>query len=382
MQRVAAALKWYLSKIRSTLTILDLALTMQPSVCPDDTNRLQDADYLLQQFISAADPTSAEVWLARLLSEHAEPLIRRVVGSKLRHREERQDVDDVCSEVLLQLTGRLRGLRDAKGPPITNFEAYVATTAQNACYGYLRTKHRTEWNFRNKLKFLLTHRPEFWIRDDQYGQVVCGLTKGEKSAEVNPPLRVTAQTDLNEFLLSNSATVKQAEGNPTSDLVASLLAWFGGTLYFDDLTDLMEEILGVQDRPLAFFQDECIGEGQQVLRDRAPDIVIRLAQSRYLARLWREVGALPVNQRHALLLNLREVGQASALSLFVETGVVNLRQIAETLEIQLDGFVILWNELPLDDNSIATRMGITRQQVINLRKSARQRLERRMRLVD
>lgn len=355
---------------------------MQPSVCPDDTNRLQDADYLLQQFISAADPTSAEVWLARLLSEHAEPLIRRVVGSKLRHREERQDVDDVCSEVLLQLTGRLRGLRDAKGPPITNFEAYVATTAQNACYGYLRTKHRTEWNFRNKLKFLLTHRPEFWIRDDQYGQVVCGLTKGEKSAEVNPPLRVTAQTDLNEFLLSNSATVKQAEGNPTSDLVASLLAWFGGTLYFDDLTDLMEEILGVQDRPLAFFQDECIGEGQQVLRDRAPDIVIRLAQSRYLARLWREVGALPVNQRHALLLNLREVGQASALSLFVETGVVNLRQIAETLEIQLDGFVILWNELPLDDNSIATRMGITRQQVINLRKSARQRLERRMRLVD
>jgi RNA polymerase sigma factor (sigma-70 family) len=355
---------------------------MQPSVCPTDTNRPKDADYLLHQFIFAADPTSAEVWLARLLSEYAEPLIRRVVGSKLRRKEERQDVDDVCSEVLLQLTGRLRGSRDAKGPPIANFEAYVATTAQNACYGYLRTKHRTEWNFRNKLKFLLNHRPEFWIRDDQYGQVVCGLTKGEKSAELNPPLQVTAQLDLNEFLSSNSATVEQAEGNPTSDFVANLLAWLGGTVYFDDLADLMAEMLGVQDQPLTFFQDECIGEGQQVLRDRTPDAVMRLAQSRYLARLWREVGALPISQRHALLLNLREMGQASALSLFVETGIVNLRQIAETLEIQLEAFTALWNQLPLDDNSIATRMGITRQRVINLRKSARKRLERRMRLVD
>jgi RNA polymerase sigma factor (sigma-70 family) len=354
---------------------------MLPSVCPADTNPLKDADYLLHQFIFAADPTSAEVWLARLLSEYAEPRIRRVVGSKLRRNEERQDVDDVCSEVFLQLTGRLRGIRDENGPPIANFEAYVATTAQNACYGYLRTKHRTEWNFRNKLKFLLNHRPEFWIRDGQYGQVVCGLKKGG-AAELDPPLRVTAQTDLNEFLSSNSATVEQAEGNPTSDLVASLLAWLGRTVYFDDLTDLMMEMLGVQDRPLAFFQDECIAEGKQMLRDRTPDAVMRLAQNRYLARLWREVGALPINQRHALLLNLREMGQASALSLFVETGIVNFRQIAETLEIQLEAFTTLWNQLPLDDNLIATRMGITRQQVINLRKSARQRLERRMRLVD
>jgi len=355
---------------------------MLPSVGPVDTNPLQDSDYLLRQFIFAADPISAEVWLARLLAEHAGPLIRSVVGSKLRRKEERQDIDDVCSEVLLQLTSRLRGIRDANGPPIAKFEAYVATTAQNACYGYLRTKHRIEWNFRNKLKFLLNHQPEFWIRDDQYGQVVCGLKKGEKSADLDPPLRVTAQTDLHEFLSSNSATVEQAEGNPTSDLVASLFAWFGRPVYFDDLAALMVEMLGVQDRPLAYFQDECIAEGQQLLRDRTPDAVMRLAQSHYLERLWREVGVLPISQRYALLLNLREMGQTSALSLFVETGIVNLRQIAETLEIQLEAFTTLWNQLPLDDNSIATRMGITRQQVINLRKSARQRLERRMRLVD
>jgi len=35
--------------------------------------------------------------------------------------------------------------------------------------------------------------------------------------------------------------------------------------------------------------------------------------------------------------------------------------------------------LPLEDAAIAERLGLTRQQVINLRKSARARLARRMR---
>ena len=39
----------------------------------------------------------------------------------------------------------------------------------------------------------------------------------------------------------------------------------------------------------------------------------------------------------------------------------------------------LWPDLPLEDAAIAERLGLTRQQVINLRKSARARLGRRMR---
>jgi len=38
----------------------------------------------------------------------------------------------------------------------------------------------------------------------------------------------------------------------------------------------------------------------------------------------------------------------------------------------------LWNKLPLQDADIALLLGITRQQVINLRKSARERLARRV----
>jgi hypothetical protein len=43
-----------------------------------------------------------------------------------------------------------------------------------------------------------------------------------------------------------------------------------------------------------------------------------------------------------------------------------------------DRLAAIWEELPLDDQAIASILGVTRQQVINLRKSGRERLQRRM----
>ena len=77
-------------------------------------------------------------------------------------------------------------------------------------------------------------------------------------------------------------------------------------------------------------------------------------------------------------MNLRDEDQRGAVQLFPLTGVASIRQIADTLLVPHDEFSEMWNDLPLDDESIAARMGATRQQVINLRKSARERLERRL----
>jgi len=60
------------------------------------------------------------------------------------------------------------------------------------------------------------------------------------------------------------------------------------------------------------------------------------------------------------------------------TGVASLRVVAEALEMSAPALAGIWNDLPLDDAAIAGRLGLTRQQVINLRKSARERLARRM----
>src|SRR4029079_4859469 len=98
----------------------------------------------------------------------------------------------------------------------------------------------------------------------------------------------------------------------------------------------------------------------------------------YLEKLWSEIRELPQRQRAAILLNLKDSQGNSMIEMLPVTGIASIRQIAETLEIRAEDFAGLWNKLPLDDNQIAERLGITRQQVINLRKSARDRLARRL----
>ena len=53
-------------------------------------------------------------------------------------------------------------------------------------------------------------------------------------------------------------------------------------------------------------------------------------------------------------------------------------EIADALEMTRSELASIWRGLPIDDATIAKRFGITRQQVINLRKSARTRLSRRL----
>jgi len=88
--------------------------------------------------------------------------------------------------------------------------------------------------------------------------------------------------------------------------------------------------------------------------------------------LWVELRELPVNQRHAVLLALDGIEQMPAC------GVASVRELAAALELPLAEFAGLWSGLPLADAAIAARLRLTRQQVINLRKSARERLSRRL----
>ena len=65
-------------------------------------------------------------------------------------------------------------------------------------------------------------------------------------------------------------------------------------------------------------------------------------------------------------------------TLFALVGVASLSRIAEALGMTVQELAAVWHSLPLDDLTIAARLGVSRQQVINARKSARLRLARRM----
>ncbi|HEX2272049.1 MAG TPA: hypothetical protein VHH35_21080 [Pyrinomonadaceae bacterium] len=114
----------------------------------------------------------------------------------------------------------------------------------------------------------------------------------------------------------------------------------------------------------------------------APSFETTFELQRNLKILWREICQLPRRQRVALLLNFRDPHGQELISLLPYTRAATIEQIATALEFPLDQFLRLWNELPLEDLAIAGLLGGTRQQVINLRKCARERLDRRMRVVS
>jgi hypothetical protein len=120
------------------------------------------------------------------------------------------------------------------------------------------------------------------------------------------------------------------------------------------------------------------GQAPAEPQSRDPSVLTTLAARGDLRRLWQEVLVLPVRQRAALLLNLRNADGTGMLGLLPLTGVATLRDIAAALEIPARELAELWGSLPIEDGRIAERLGVTRQQVINLRKSARERLARRV----
>jgi RNA polymerase sigma factor (sigma-70 family) len=115
------------------------------------------------------------------------------------------------------------------------------------------------------------------------------------------------------------------------------------------------------------------------LPDPAPDAASVLVQRTSLTLLWEEIRQLPARQAAALMLNLRDEQGRNAVALLPLTGIATMREIARTIGMPAERFAEIWSSLPLEDTAIAEILGVTRQQVINLRKSARERLTRRMR---
>jgi hypothetical protein len=84
-----------------------------------------------------------------------------------------------------------------------------------------------------------------------------------------------------------------------------------------------------------------------------------------MRRLLVEICELPARQRSALLLNLKDSQGVDCISLFLLSGIATPREIAQIVGVSAEEFAEMWNKLPLDDNTTANRLGITRQQVIN-----------------
>jgi DNA-directed RNA polymerase specialized sigma24 family protein len=315
----------------------------------------------LSAFLATDDPRALDETLSELVEDHARPIVRRVVSSRLAGRWD--DVEDVCSEAKLELLLHLRRAKaGAVREEIRDFPAYVAAIAANACRAYFRRRRPGRARLWKQIRVLLAEHPEIRLRTGPDGIAwieFAGRTPAVPRTADRAALagRARPDRDLGRLL------VRIVEEN-------------GGAIDLESAADVVARIWRIPPDPVET-------ESEDALRDAAAETSepeISIDNRRYTVRLWQEIRSLPREQRFALLLNLRDGRGNSALVLFPLTGAATFREVSAALDLSESGLASLWNDLPSDDLAIAGMLGCSRQRVINLRMSARKRLANRMKL--
>jgi hypothetical protein len=219
----------------------------------------------------------------------------------------------------------------------------------------------------------LSHDATVALWTNEASGLICGFAQWrDRGAASHQRLFEKIRQDPVEWIQTVGLVSVGINRAQLSSLLNALFQLSGSPIKLDDLVNIVADICREKDQP-----DEPL---DTVMNLAAPtlDFETILEQQHMLALLWQEVCELPRRQRLALLLNFKDARGQDLVSLLPYTRTATIEQIAKAIDFPLVEFLRLWNKLPLDDATIAELLGATRQQVINLRKCARERLERRM----
>ncbi len=327
-------------------------------------------DALLEPLLTAANDEDADELLSQLIAGHAEPVIKGVIRFKLRfnsHQEtQRAEADDIHQDVVLQLVGQLQRFRKLPAThPITDVRGMAAIIAHRTCARWMRRRFPERHALKNRLHYLLTRQRSFALWEE-HGKSITGFAVWQQQKKA----AVRNLSDIEKL----PAHIRKAQ--ELAETVASLFDYAGGPIEFDELVTALAAIQGISDQPVESLAEDEDGGFDPATAE--PDPAWRTEKKMFLQRLWEELTQLPVNQRAALLLNLKDASGFGCITLFPATGIATIRQLAAALELTGERLAELWNELPIEDSRIAELLGLTRQQVINARKSGRERLARRL----
>lgn len=327
-------------------------------------------DALLEPLLTATTDEHADELLSQLIAGHAEPVIKGVIRFKLRFNSyqetQRAEADDIHQDVVLQLITQLQRFRKLpETHPITDVRGMAAIIAHRTCARWMRRQFPERHALKNRLHYLLTRQRGFALWEEN-GKPIAGFAVWQQQKQ-------TAVRNLSD-VEKLPAHIRKAQ--ELAETVASIFDYAGGPIEFDELVTAVAAIQGISDQPVEALAEDEDGGFNPATAD--PDPAWRTEKKMFLQRLWEELTQLPVNQRAALLLNLKDASGFGCITLFPAIGIATIRQLATALEFPAERLAELWNELPIEDARIAELLGLTRQQVINARKSGRERLARRL----
>lgn len=315
-------------------------------------------------YLDSGDGSHAEEHALHELLAAARPVISASLRARARGLA-KTDREELANETMVRLIQRVSEIKKRKdGAIISNFTSYVAITANNTVFSHLRRAHPERRRVRESVREALSS-PAFARWETGSGEMVAGFRTWSGSD-------CTAAVDD----LAEVAGRVPAPGSMTRRNVEIVLEQTFRTARCPIAVERLVEIVA------GSFGRSLSTPGAALptaIADAAPSVEQKLIDRSALAAAWSEICLLPPRQRSALLLNLRDGEGSPGLSLLVERGIASMADIAAATGLSTTQLKDLWERLPLDDLTIAQSIGSTRQNVINLRKSARERLARRLR---
>jgi hypothetical protein len=342
----------------------------------------------------------------------AEPVVRSIVRDELQvglrsddDRRENQDALELVQDVYSDLTEAVAANSDG----IHDVKSYAAKVTYNACAEYLRHLYPARTRLRNKIHYFLTHQTGFAVWETQQMEICCGYAgwrnalpanAGDVQALIAEPARIWASS-------SRPDRPKASKGSgPIRGEVKAL-----DVMKAADWSALVEEILDALARPLKLSHLVAIASTLFRVKDEPPDtpmepsinprfddVVYRKEQ---MQRLWQVLQNFEHRWLMAFLLNLPGLTKEARgeIEAFESSEVATRDQIGRLLGMIGQEYEDLgyetpqwppdpgspearlgsaWPFLPREDTLIARALRCEKQQVINLRQVAIQKIACRM----
>lgn len=336
------------------------------------------------------DDAQYKALLDDVVNQYAMPLIGKIIGSKLKVYSAAQfnwaedfDVDDLCQESVTNLIAYLDNWRQNPNDHVINdLNDFVAKIAYNVYNSYLRRKYPLRHSLKRRIQYQLKTHGEFELWKVGH-EKIAGLASWKSVDQLGAQssalaaLRQDARAFFAERLRGQSP-----DRLPLNELLHHLFSWVGHPVEIDLLVEVIAGLLGVSDQPNRPNKDDERTSENKKRKEKPseakPQEISQIEQREELQLIWQEIILLPIRQRKALLLNLKNREGEGMVNALPMCGIVSMTKIAEALEMKIEELESLWDKLPLPDVKIGEMLGIEPQGVINLRKAARERLARRM----
>jgi hypothetical protein len=327
-----------------------------------------------------------------------DPLIRAMIRKRMRVSldpanlsRDNQDALEIYGDVWLALFRKL----NATAAEIQNLRQFAAAVTSNTFSDYLRRRYPHRHSLSNKLRYFIENTPSYgiWMQGDE---TLCGFAgwPGQKAQRASAERIATLGGDRGSHQLELGRIPAVAKMNRVhwSSLLDSIFHYLAGPIEWHELVAAVAFALGVKDHE---------PEEPSVERpSTAPSPYEQARQLELLRKLWTEIINLDPRWRAAFLLN---PPMGAEIEIFVQHGIATIRAIGlllafsdsqfervwqqlppksdgrvQALETYDQKFAFFWNQLPIRDAFIGLLIDRTAQQVIALRRLARERLCERL----